>query len=437
MDCNLSLERLAAALSLEYECVFFVDVETDHYAMYAFQGEHKNLELTFNNDFWGDTCKNLQVVYEEDKKRFAEAINKDFLLNELKKNKSFVLNYRLMMNSEPVWYSLKAVMGVNEGNRFIVIGTSNIDQRVREEERLRKQADRGDVYEKIVMALAERHDSIYLLDLETDHYVQYKSVRTYNELSVSTEGDHFFEQLQQDALRVIYKEDLPFVMSALRKDLLIKELDDNGAFSMKYRLVMPSGPTYVNLDAVYSDKSHIIISVTNIDAQVRRENEIKKALGIAIEKSRRDDLTGIRNKNAYGEFEADFDQQIRKGECREFAIALCDLNGLKQVNDTLGHKAGDEYIKEASKLMCETFRHSPVFRIGGDEFVAILRGGDYERRASLEQSLDSVAFKNYREGKVSFACGISVFEEGDSCSADVFKRADKLMYEKKVRIKQD
>lgn len=65
----------------------------------------------------------------------------------------------------------------------------------------------------------------------------------------------------------------------------------------------PAGPQYVNLVAVYADKNHVVISVTNVDVQVRREQKIREEANLEFEKSRRDDLTGIKNKNAYGEFE--------------------------------------------------------------------------------------------------------------------------------------
>ena len=74
---------------------------------------------------------------------------------------------------------------------------------------------------------------------------------------------------------------------------------------------------------------------------------------------------------------------IAGGAAGPFAIVVCDLNGLKFVNDTLGHKAGDERLKQASKVICDVFSHSPVFRNGGDEFVAYLSGRDYDDRQKL------------------------------------------------------
>ena len=76
---------------------------------------------------------------------------------------------------------------------------------------------------------------------------------------------------------------------------------------------------------------------------------------------------------------------FKEGE--EFAIVMVDLNNLKHVNDHCGHEAGDTYIKGCCHSICEVFKHSPVFRIGGDEFAVILRGPDFEHRASLTEEL--------------------------------------------------
>lgn len=286
------------------------------------------------------------------------------------------------------------------------------------------------------MALAERYDALYMLDLKTDHYALYKSERMFSKVKVAAEGEDFFNQLQKDAEKVVYSEDIHLVQSALLKESFLKELDENGLFMLKYRLNSTSGPIYVNLEAVYSDKKHVVISVTNIDAQVRREQRIRAEADAAHQKACRDDLTGIKNKNAYGEFERRLNDQIESGDIGTFAIAICDVNGLKTVNDTMGHKAGDEYIKAASKLVCDTFKHSPVFRVGGDEFVAILKGDDFESRDDLAKTFMNIAKHNAEEEKVVVACGISVFDKKhDKNVSEVFERADALMYKNKIALK--
>jgi diguanylate cyclase (GGDEF)-like protein len=77
--------------------------------------------------------------------------------------------------------------------------------------------------------------------------------------------------------------------------------------------------------------------------------------------ARRDELTGTKNKTAYHEMEKEL-QKLTKAGGDPFGIVVCDINGLKHINDTEGHKAGDDYIKAACRLVCRIFHHSPVFR---------------------------------------------------------------------------
>ena len=182
----------------------------------------------------------------------------------------------------------------------------------------------------------------------------------------------------------MYPEDKQSFSEHINRETLLRELDEHGVFSLTYRLNSPTSPMYVNLVAVYADKNHVVISATNVDAQVRREQKIREEACANYEKARHDDLTGIRNKNAYNEFEKQLDEQIKCGKDIEFAIAHCDVNGLKTVNDTQGLKTGDMYIRDAAKLICETFEQSPVFCVGGDEFVVVY---DYQNHRSENEYL--------------------------------------------------
>ena len=437
MNMQLTFEDVASALSLDYECVFFVDIETNNYAMFAFRGKHQKLDLVDSRDFWADTKVNMAaVVYPEDKQAFGERINRESLLKAIQDEKVFDFKYRLLVEGVPVWFQMKAVQARSQGHEYLIIGVNNVDKRERERIELEKKAGKGEVFGQIVMALAERYDALYMVDLVTDHYTLYKSERLFCELSVAFEGEDFFNQLQKDAMTVIYKDDIPLIAAGLERESLLRELDEHGMFSLTYRLNTSTGPQYVNLVAVYADKNHVVISVTNVDAQVRREQKIKEEASAAYAKSLRDDLTGIKNKKAYCEFENRLNLQIQSGESVRFAIAICDVNGLKMVNDTCGHIAGDEYIRSASKLVCETFKHSPVFRVGGDEFVVILLGSDYENREKLEQDFIEKVNDGTGKNKVSLACGISVFDPAhDKNVSVVFERADALMYKNKESMK--
>ena len=120
-----------------------------------------------------------------------------------------------------------------------------------------------------------------------------------------------------------------------------------------------------------------------------------------------------------------------------FALVVCDTNNLKQVNDTQGHAVGDEYIRASVRLLCDNFVHSPVFRVGGDEFVVFLRGDDYAMRHELMDRLYSRVLENERNGAGAIlAAGMAEYKPGsDSFVSDIFERADKEMYENKQKLK--
>lgn len=150
----------------------------------------------------------------------------------------------------------------------------------------------------------------------------------------------------------------------------------------------------------------------------------------------KDTLTGVKSKLAYVEYEAEKNLAIREGRKPKFSIAVFDVNGLKKINDTLGHKQGDQFIMDACKMICTQFNHSPVFRIGGDEFVAMLEREDYDNRQDLIQRFDSMMNTPQRAGQPVIAMGVSDYQDGaDDSLHDVFVRADRLMYERKRELK--
>ena len=176
----------------------------------------------------------------------------------------------------------------------------------------------------------------------------------------------------------------------------------------------------------------IVHSFVVVEERVESSHRIGSIMTIAY----KDPLTDIRNANAYTEYKELIRSNIRRSLIAEFAVVVFDLNDLKTVNDTEGHDAGDRYIKEGCNLICHTFEHSPVFRIGGDEFVAFLMNEDYRNRDDLLQTFNRQIEDNISNGKVVVSAGISLFDPGkDTDYDDVFMRADELMYERKKELK--
>jgi len=148
-----------------------------------------------------------------------------------------------------------------------------------------------------------------------------------------------------------------------------------------------------------------------------------------------DSLTGVRNKHAYSEAEAYLNQRIRENDIDKLAIVVCDINGLKIVNDTLGHAAGDKLIKDASALICEYFTHGAVYRIGGDEFTVILQEKGYDTMHEVMAEINRVIEDNIKKNEVVVSIGYSKLTPEDQLVHDVFERADQMMYQRKQQLK--
>ena len=149
-----------------------------------------------------------------------------------------------------------------------------------------------------------------------------------------------------------------------------------------------------------------------------------------------DPMTGVKSKHAFLLKQEEMDASIEEGSQDAFAVAVCDVNGLKVINDTLGHKAGDEYIRSASRMICDIFQHSPVYRVGGDEFTVILSGRDLHNREELLKVLHDRSVEHISTKEVVISGGLSEYRPGtDTCFHDVFERADMLMYQEKDLLK--
>ncbi|MBS7263476.1 MAG: diguanylate cyclase [Eubacteriales bacterium] len=158
----------------------------------------------------------------------------------------------------------------------------------------------------------------------------------------------------------------------------------------------------------------------------------------AKQKAYTDPLTGVKSAYAYAEAKEKLDKRIASGALTEFGVVVFDLNGLKSINDTEGHDAGDRYLESASHLIGRQFKHSPLYRIGGDEFVVFLEKDDYRDRAALLAEFDRQIEKNLADGvSVIVSSGLAEYRPGtDDCYHAIFERADRKMYERKRVLKE-
>lgn len=155
-----------------------------------------------------------------------------------------------------------------------------------------------------------------------------------------------------------------------------------------------------------------------------------------------DSLTSVRNKASFMDYMQKLQERLDRGDKISFAVGVFDCNDLKKINDECGHDKGDTYLKNACDLICRVFEHSPVFRMGGDEFAVFLQNCDFKNREALirrfadeQDSINESASDIWKEVHVAF--GIAVYEPGvDDSIEDAMRRADKIMYENKRLMKE-
>jgi diguanylate cyclase (GGDEF)-like protein len=149
-----------------------------------------------------------------------------------------------------------------------------------------------------------------------------------------------------------------------------------------------------------------------------------------------DSLTGLYNRNF-------FEEEMRRLQDGRFApmgIIVCDVDGLKLINDTMGHERGDALLASTAEVLRKAFRESDVVaRIGGDEFAVLLTGvGPQEMESAANRLRKAVRASGALETApgLSISVGYAVSEKDELNLQDLFRQADNAMYREKLNRAQ-
>ena len=436
-NTGLTYAYIAEALSADYMNLFYVNLDTDNFIEYSPSGAYGDLALEqHGEDFFGRCYRNAETgLHEEDLELFRAAFTKENIEKALNERGHFTLTYRIIKDGKPIYVSMKVVRIKSKGNH-IIIGINNIDAQIKRQEAMERVKEERITYARIA-ALSGDYIFIYTVNPETDSYMEYSSKPGFEGLGLAKVGDFYFDNIRRVSKHAVYLEDLDKFLEEFTKENIIAKIKKDGIFIINFRMMIEGEPVFVCLKAAFvqeKDGEQLIVGVSNIDAQVKRDEEYARKLSMARSEANTDVLTGVKNKHAYVDMEAQMDKLIEEGTIPKFAIVVLDLNDLKIVNDTQGHKAGDEYLRKGCVLICDIFRHSPVFRVGGDEFAVVAQGNDYRNITKLMRLLQERNLLNHAMGDVVVAGGMARYE-GDVSVAAVFDRADTAMYENKTMLK--
>jgi diguanylate cyclase (GGDEF)-like protein len=176
--------------------------------------------------------------------------------------------------------------------------------------------------------------------------------------------------------------------------------------------------------------------VYDVTAHKRAEAQVRREAAENRNQALRDELTGLYNRRGFLELSSRQLSAARDAG-RPALLFFVDLNGMKLINDQLGHEQGDRALVETAEVLRVCFRDSDVVaRLGGDEFVALLPNGDASQLAALHERVErEIALRNadpIRAFRLSASIGAAVFDPSAPETIEaLLARADALMYEQK------
>jgi len=239
------------------------------------------------------------------------------------------------------------------------------------------------------------------------------------------------------------------LLASTFQDLTHRDDLDNDLANL-YRLIQDETPT-CQVEKRYVHRSGVIVWALNNVSLVREDDGTpvhfifqiqditeRKRFEAALQNlSLIDELTGLYNRRGFMAVTAQHLAAIRRNK-KMPVILYADLDGLKKINDSLGHQAGDAAIIQTAEILKDTFRTSDIVaRLGGDEFVVLAAIGSEESADSLIARLQ-LRFELYNAQsnvpyKLSISVGVVHFDVDEDSIEEVTARADRNMYEDKRR----
>lgn len=189
----------------------------------------------------------------------------------------------------------------------------------------------------------------------------------------------------------------------------------------------------LNTNVEYESKDEIGALAKSINMMA---TEIREYFRYMHSQAYTDAMTGVGNKAAYMDEINMLDRKIEEGMA-EFFVVVFDVNGLKRVNDNLGHEYGDMLIIDSANIIKHVFSAENVYRIGGDEFIVVMENAGEEDISGYIEKFDGEV-RTFNKENVRYEHDLAISkgavaysESSDSEYKDVFKRADELMYRDK------
>ena len=471
---DTTYENIARALAADYFDLFYVNLDTDDFIEYRSDAGEEELAIERSGtDFFAMLRRDAKAkIVEDDLEHFLFSFTKENVLRSLETQGTYTTAFRMLINDRPIKVNLKA-RRMQPGDSHIIIGMNIIDEQAKLQEGYERQViagalrgteaagleslslnaasfavkscvklmGSGDFKDNVravltdIMELARAESARVLLAdkerktvsiftkidrpgcfpdrEEQSTLLSYEVVATWE----AQIGENNAVVIGNEADRENIRKNCPAWWETMKrdgiKDLVLVPLRRN-------ELIL--GYLYVlNHNTRKTEKIRETIELVSYFLSSEISNYLFRQ---ELERlSNYDQLTGLKNRHAM----LCRNHRLEEMESCCFGVLTMDLNGLKKVNDTLGHFAGDELIQNAAEVLKNEFGEEELYRIGGDEFIVIFPGISEEEftertRKFREETLPSSG--------ISMSCG-TVWAGNNDAVESVFYQADQKMYANK------
>ena len=424
-----------AGIARDYDYVCHINTTLKHVTPYHISERFKNEYggIWADGDFLSEKLDQFFniFVFPEDMPSFMVPLEIKSAAAYLKMKGVLVHRFRGLVNGQVRYFDIKLVADASDSSHIIMC-IQDVDALVREK---RRHIETRSKYTRLAMErkqdLKGNISDIFLNNYLGAYYIclEDRSLIIYKQNPLITdrygEPSDYREFLNVYVENEVAKEDRELVYKTVSEEFMREYLKERDSFNLIFREIAADGFRWVQLNIIRGlDDDHVALCFSDVDDYVNKQ----KAFEEMETRMMKDDLTGAGSIMAYREITTTIDRVIKSGIVPNTALVFCDINNLKDMNDTYGHAAGDEHIKKCFNAMQSVCENSKIFRIGGDEFIILLEGKDFDNRDILVQKLKEIEF---------IASGMAVYDPlKDVSIEDTQKRADEAMYADK-RLKEE
>ncbi len=293
--------------------------------------------------------------------------------------------------------------------------------------RLMKSNTEKNTQMAVLASMSDIYNSMHLLDLVNNTVVEYHARTEISEAVKNTlDADEMMRQMTDMSVADEYLESaLEFTDTHTLSDRMQDKKIISEVFTSK--AIGWFRASFITIDKDWSGHPTRVVFVTqNIDKEKKKEEEL-------LIKSNVDELTGLYNRRAFEDSIAEYGDTVTEPD---FVFISLDVNGLKVVNDSMGHAAGDELLKGAATCMKRCFGpYGRIYRIGGDEFAATIFANDTQLD-KIKQDFEEIMASWSGEIVKSLSISSGYVPKRDVSTTSIHEMshiADMKMYEAKAR----